>query len=85
MRPDQVPSHKDCRLGKWYYEGEGKTRFSQNPGYREMEVPHTDVHRYGIEALEARQQGDTVTMLRRVEAMEKSSIAVIQSLQQMAA
>jgi hypothetical protein len=42
------------------------------------------VHRYGIAALEARQQGDMVAMLRHVEAMEKASMSVIDNLQRMA-
>jgi methyl-accepting chemotaxis protein len=33
-----------CRLGKWYYEGEGKTRFGDVPSYRALEAPHMQVH-----------------------------------------
>ncbi len=33
-----------CRLGKWYYEGDGKARFSSVPSYRALELPHRDVH-----------------------------------------
>ncbi|WP_302476132.1 methyl-accepting chemotaxis protein [Azonexus fungiphilus] len=82
--PDQVASHTTCRLGKWYYEGEGRECFSVLPGYREIEPPHIDVHRFGIEALRARLAGDNAAMLRHVEAMEKASFKVLDNLQRMA-
>lgn len=81
--PRQVASHQTCRLGKWYYEGEGRECFAKLPGYREIEAPHIDVHKFGIAALDAKNQGDTDGMLRHVEAMESASLRVIQSLEQM--
>jgi methyl-accepting chemotaxis protein len=36
--------HHTCRLGKWYYEGEGKEMFSQTPSYSKLEAPHATVH-----------------------------------------
>ena len=36
--------HHNCRLGKWYYEGEGKEVFSQTPTYSKLETPHATVH-----------------------------------------
>lgn len=80
----QLPSHSTCRLGQWYYEGEGKQCFSKLPGYREIEPPHIAVHDFGVKALEARQQGDMTGMLRHIEAMETASQRVIENLQQMA-
>ena len=82
--PAQVASHTACRLGKWYYEGEGRACFSKLAGYREIESPHIDVHRFGIEALRARQVGDSAQMLRQVEAMEQASFKVLDNLQRMA-
>jgi len=82
--PGQVASHTGCRLGKWYYEGEGRECFSKLAGYREIEAPHIEVHRAGIEALKSRQAGDIPTMLRYVEAMEQASMQVLDNLQRMA-
>jgi len=84
VNPDQVASHTGCRLGKWYYEGEGRECFSKLDGYREIEAPHIDVHRFGIEALRARLAGDSTLMLKHVEAMEQSSFRVLDNLQRMA-
>ena len=82
--PQQVASHTNCRLGKWYYEGEGREHFSRLEGYREIEAPHVEVHRFGIDALKSRQAGDNTAMLRQVEAMEKASFLVLENLQRMA-
>jgi hypothetical protein len=81
--PRQVASHQTCRLGKWYYEGEGRECFGKLPGFRDIEAPHIDVHKFGIAALDAKNQGDIDAMLRHVETMESASLRVIQSLQLM--
>lgn len=83
VQPEKVATHTVCRLGKWYYEGEGKECFSKLPGYREIEPPHVEVHKMGIQALEAKNRGDMSTMLKHVEAMEKASGLVISNLQLM--
>lgn len=36
---------RHCRLGKWYYEGEGKKLFSGTNAYKHLEGPHGEVHR----------------------------------------
>lgn len=36
--------HHNCRLGKWYYEGDGKASFSGSAHYGELERPHAQVH-----------------------------------------
>lgn len=84
MEADGVASHTGCRLGKWYYDGEGKNLFSQLPGYREMEAPHIVVHSNGKAALQAKASGDIEAMLKHVQAMEQGSVGVIDNLERMA-
>ncbi len=36
--------HHNCRLGKWYYEGEGKENFKNRPSFHALETPHALVH-----------------------------------------
>ncbi|WP_420919332.1 methyl-accepting chemotaxis protein [Vibrio navarrensis] len=43
--------HHDCRLGKWYYEGQGLASFSHLPSYRRTEPYHRDVHNYVQKAM----------------------------------
>ena len=84
LHTHDVPHHTDCRLGKWYFEGEGKETFSKLPAYRELDTPHAAVHDLGIAAIDARDRGDMAEMLRHVEAMERASVRVIDSLDRMA-
>ena len=37
LTAEQLPDHTECRLGQWYYAGEGKASFSKSSGYREMD------------------------------------------------
>ncbi|MBL4771576.1 MAG: CZB domain-containing protein [Planctomycetes bacterium] len=37
-------SHHNCRLGKWYYEGEGALKFGRTPSYGKIDAPHATVH-----------------------------------------
>jgi len=84
LHAGDVSSHTACRLGKWYYEGEGRDCFSRLAGYREIEAPHIEVHKMGIAALDAKHKGDVDGMLRHVELMERASVSVIDNLQRMA-
>jgi hypothetical protein len=76
--------HTQCRLGKWYYGGEGKSCFSQLPGYREIEQPHISVHEAAISALQAYAQADTRNMLEQIGRMEQASLSVLDNLEKMA-
>ncbi|GEC96712.1 chemotaxis protein [Zoogloea ramigera] len=84
LHTHDVPHHTECRLGKWYFEGEGRDTFSKLPAYRELDTPHAAVHDLGIAAIDARDRGDMVEMLKHVEAMERASVRVIDSLDRMA-
>ena len=37
-------SHENCRLGKWYEEGEGSMYFKSTPSYKLLKPPHATVH-----------------------------------------
>ncbi len=36
--------HHNCRLGKWYYEGEGHNHFSKLNSFSKIESVHSQVH-----------------------------------------
>ena len=82
--PQDFANHQHCRLGRWYYEGEGKTRFSHLDGYRAMETSHVEVHRHGRAAVEAHLGGDFAAGLAAIEQMEQASIGVQEGLERMA-
>ncbi len=77
-------SHTACRLGKWYYEGDGKTLFAGYSGYREIEAPHKVVHASGMAAVERFRAGNILEGLEYVTAMENASSQVLQELERLA-
>ncbi len=81
---DEFHDHSHCRLGKWYYEGDGKHCFSKLDGYHEVEAPHIKVHHSGIEALKELQNGQVEAAITALQNMEKSSIDVMHSLEKIA-
>jgi len=50
---DDFADHTTCRLGKWFYEGDGIQRYSNTVAYSKLETPHMQVHQSGIQALKA--------------------------------
>lgn len=56
QHPDEVNAvavdHHNCRLGKWYDEGQGRQRFGQLNGYKALAAPHEQVHANAHSALD---------------------------------
>jgi hypothetical protein len=77
-------SHTNCRLGKWYYEGEGHDCFSKLPGYASMEKPHREFHDVGLAALTANNAGDVESCFARIADMERVSLRVLSDLEHIA-
>ena len=82
--PDDFASHTACRLGKWYYSGDGKDCFSRLPGYVDVEPPHKRVHEHGRAAVAAYRSGDTDSGIRGLAEMERASMEVLAQLERMA-
>ena len=83
-RPEELSEHTTCRLGKWYYEGEGRACFSRLDGYRSMEEPHKSVHRHGREAIARFHSGDFEACVDAIAGMERASAEVLDCLERMA-
>jgi hypothetical protein len=81
----------NCRLGKWYYEGDGKVRFGGVSSFPAMEKPHADVHRCAQELLPLiAQQWDKDPKLQEeiysdLECMERGSEGVMEVIDRMVA
>jgi uncharacterized phage infection (PIP) family protein YhgE len=82
---EDLSCHTHCRLGKWYYEGDGKACFSKLPGYADIERPHIDVHQHGMEALQQYRSGNIQAGLAALAKMETASVLVLRNLETMAA
>jgi archaellum component FlaC len=80
---DDFADHKSCRLGKWYYEGEGLQLKDYNE-YKKLEKPHERVHSYGRKALELFMKGDHDGSIEALNTMENASRDVLILLEHMA-
>jgi len=77
-------SHLNCRLGKWYYQGEGKSHFSHSSSFRDLETHHRGVHQNGVAAIDALDKGNTQASLSALEKMESASVMVLNKLEALA-
>jgi predicted nucleic acid-binding Zn-ribbon protein len=82
---DELPDHFGCRLGQWYYEGDGRACFSLLPGYADAEAPHKAVHEHGSAAARHFHAGDLTRGMAEIHAMEKASFQVLEQLERLAA
>lgn len=72
--------NKMCRLGQWYYQGEGATKYPSLPSFRALDAPHVAVHQNGLSALAATERGNNDETIRHLENMEKASNDVLSRL-----
>ncbi len=81
--------HRGCRLGTWYYEGQGLETFSHLPSYNHLEAPHAAVHQSIQEAvnlLGSSWEKDPDTQNRifaQFESAERASEEVVQVIDRM--
>ena len=74
--------HHNCRLGKWYYEGDGKENFSKKPSYSRLETPHSIVHNgtHKVFELMLEENLNIDALVNAFKEMEKGSDAVFVGL-----
>jgi predicted nucleic acid-binding Zn-ribbon protein len=84
LQPIDISDHRSCRLGQWYYQGEGHACFSRLPGYPEVEIPHQEVHKHGRSAIEHYHAGHFEEGIQAIELMEQASIRVVANLERLA-
>lgn len=82
---EPVGSHTECRLGRWYYEGEGAARYAEKAGFRALAEPHQMVHHSGRAAFDAARAGDREAVVRHLTDMERSADAVVAAVDQIIA
>lgn len=69
----RVMDDHNCRLGKWYFEGEGESTFGHEPAFRELARPHFEVHDYAAQAIAALASGEMDKAAATLKAMETAS------------
>ncbi len=83
-QPESFASHTACRLGKWYFEGEGKDCYSKLDGYQAVAAPHQNFHNNGKEAVAAFHAGEQLRGMELVGKMEADSMEVLAGLERIA-
>ena len=79
----------NCRMGKWYYEGEGKQLFSNTSAYKMMEAPHTAVHNLVLETIACVKRKDCQnvktkdSIIKNMQLMEQNSAQLFELLEKM--
>jgi methyl-accepting chemotaxis protein len=80
-------SELECRLGNWYFNGQGKEKFGDCPSYAKMAAPHKDVHDNIKKAVHCVMEGTCTEHSENVmtyfKAAEEASGKVIENLNQM--
>ncbi len=76
--------HHNCRLGKWYYEGNGHASFSKTPHYSNLEAPHATVHNgtHKVFDLMVQKDVDLDALVAAFKEMEDGSDNVFKILDQ---
>ncbi|MDO9477792.1 MAG: methyl-accepting chemotaxis protein [Pseudohongiella sp.] len=78
-----LTTHHECRLGKWYYEGDGARNFGHLSSFRAMEQSHRDVHEHGRAAREAALSKNDTALQQALLKMEEASLQVASRLDQL--
>lgn len=81
---DSFSSHTACRLGKWYFEGEGRDCYAKLDGYAAVANPHQAFHQHGKEAVAAFRAGEAMRGMEMVAKMEADSMDVLKGLERIA-
>jgi len=82
---DSLPSETECRLGQWYYQGEGNQQYAGRMDFKAIEEPHRLVHVYAIEAVRAHHDNRPDDALKALEAMEANNLDVMTRLRRLVA
>ena len=80
---DALPSETECRLGQWYYQGDGNQQYAGRMDFKAIEEPHRLVHVYAIEAVQAHHDSRPEDALKALEGMEANNLDVMSRLRRL--
>ncbi|MEH6388106.1 MAG: methyl-accepting chemotaxis protein [Pseudomonas profundi] len=78
-----IPDETECRLGQWYYQGEGSRLFRREGGFTAIEEPHRAVHRNAQAALDAYWAGRYEEAITAMEEMERNNLDVMERMRRL--
>lgn len=81
---NEVTSHDECRLGKWYYSNL-PDRITSLQAFKDLEEPHKKVHQCAKRAVEAYLKGNIDAVkeaMNHLEAASKEVVSLLKTLEQ---
>jgi methyl-accepting chemotaxis protein len=81
LDPAQLPDHRSCRFGKWYFS-EGMETCGTLPGFKAVDGPHAKIHAMAKEAVIASRAGDKEKATHIYREMEDVSGKIAELLDQ---
>ena len=71
--PEDFASHHDCRLGQWYFDGDGRKDYNHLAAFKSLDACHKAVHENGKAAVKHAQSNDLKMAAGFIEKMEAAS------------
>lgn len=81
-----ITDHKSCRLGKWYYEGDGYNNFRNTQGYKALEREHVSVHSHAnliVSTIREKKSIDRNFIDKHIKIFEEATHGVIREIDNM--
>ncbi|WP_102692017.1 globin-coupled sensor protein [Rummeliibacillus pycnus] len=77
---NEVSSHKECRLGKWYTSKKATNRFGNEPAFKELDHYHQEVHEQAKLAVQLFNNGQLHEAENALHNIEISSVKVLDTI-----
>lgn len=75
----EYDTHHNCRLGNWYYDGEGQ-KYKNLASFKALEAPHKEVHHFGVLAMGQHDKNNEEAAYQELKKMEEASDRLISLL-----
>lgn len=83
LTPEDVSSHKECRLGKWYFSEKTQHLFKNVDAYHQLDAVHEEVHYAAKNAVVEFNNGNTDGAEKYLNDIEQASNKVIYYLNEL--
>lgn len=80
VRADEITTHEECQLGKWYSDEQTIERVGEFEGYRMIHQPHRAVHDHARRAAEAYERGNIEEAENQLALLDKKSDEVLEAI-----
>lgn len=83
LSADEVTSHQECMLGKWYY-GQGMERYGSLQAMQDLEQPHRRLHeviREIVAVKHGKSSGDTTRLFEELSVLSEKIVQKLDALE----